>query len=49
MESLVQRIEHVIREPVDIEPYNPQWPVWFQREKTAFIVRITDLARQSRG
>ena len=33
MESLAQRMERVLREPIEIELYNPQWPVWFQREK----------------
>jgi GrpB-like predicted nucleotidyltransferase (UPF0157 family) len=33
MESLEQRILRVLCDEVEIEPYNPQWPVLFQQEK----------------
>lgn len=32
METQAQRVARVLREEVAVEPYNPDWPGWFQAE-----------------
>src|SRR5262249_31371737 len=37
METLEQRIQRVVREEVDIVPYDPQWPAIFRSEKDHLV------------
>ena len=51
MESLEQRIQRVIHEEIELEPYNPAWPALFQREKQHLLdFRVTAFdTRRGRG
>jgi len=47
METLEQRIQRVVREEVDIIPYDPQWPAIFRSEKDHLVSCLpNDLIRR---
>ncbi|MGD9126981.1 MAG: GrpB family protein [Planctomycetia bacterium] len=42
MESLEEKIKRVTAEQVDLEPYNPDWPKWFEEEKAVLLSRLPE-------